>query len=110
MFHRQSGRHCRATQGDQGNFKQPEPPLAVGILFSGLVAMARAIQAPTPRLGYRPRVSLGVGNGGGGGGNWGYPELGPGTPPWVRGSIYKKKVSRTQVQIHTQRPQYTKNF
>ena len=30
--------------------------------------------------------------GGGGGGDWGYLELGPGTPPWVRGSIYKKKV------------------
>ena len=28
----------------------------------------------------------------GGGGDWGYLELGPGTPPWVRGSIYKKKV------------------
>ena len=27
-----------------------------------------------------------------GGGDWGYLELGPGTPPWVRGSIYKKKV------------------
>ena len=27
-----------------------------------------------------------------GGDNWGYPELGPGTPSWVRGSIYKKKV------------------
>ena len=26
------------------------------------------------------------------GANWGYLELGPGTPPWVRGSIYKKKV------------------
>ena len=31
---------------------------------------------------------------GGGGGNWGYLELGPGTPPWVRGSIYKKEVLR----------------
>ena len=31
---------------------------------------------------------------GGGGGHWGYLELGPGTPPWVRGSIYKKKVLR----------------
>ena len=31
--------------------------------------------------------------GGGGGGDWGYPELGPGTPrKRVRGSIYKKKV------------------
>ena len=29
---------------------------------------------------------------GGGGGDWGYLELGPGTAPWVRGSIYKKKV------------------
>ena len=27
-----------------------------------------------------------------GGAKWGYLELGPGTPPWVRGSIYKKKV------------------
>ena len=27
-----------------------------------------------------------------GGRHWGYLELGPGTPPWVRGSIYKKKV------------------
>ena len=26
------------------------------------------------------------------GGDRGYPEFGPGTPPWVRGSIYKKKV------------------
>ena len=30
--------------------------------------------------------------GGGGGADWGYLELGSGTPPWVRGSIYKKKV------------------
>ena len=45
---------------------------------------------------------------GGGGGDSGYLELGPGTPPWVRGSIYKKKV--LQVQIHTQRPQYAKKF
>ena len=28
----------------------------------------------------------------GGGGDWGNLELGPGTPPWVRGSIYKKKI------------------
>ena len=28
----------------------------------------------------------------GGGGGLGYLELGPGTPPWVRGSIYKKKI------------------
>ena len=48
--------------------------------------------------------------GGGGGGQLGYLELGPGTPPWVRGSIYKKKDLRTQVQIHTQRPQYAKKF
>ena len=26
------------------------------------------------------------------GADWGYLELGPGTPPWVRRSIYKKKV------------------
>ena len=26
------------------------------------------------------------------GGDWGYLELGPRTPPWVRGSIYKKTV------------------
>ena len=31
---------------------------------------------------------------GGGGGDYGYLELGPKTPPWVRGSIYKKKVLR----------------
>ena len=30
--------------------------------------------------------------GGGAGGDWGHLELGPGTPPQVRGSIYKKKV------------------
>ena len=29
-----------------------------------------------------------------GGADWGYRELGPGTPPSVRGSIYKKKVLR----------------
>ena len=29
---------------------------------------------------------------GGGGGDWGYLELGPGPLPWVRGSMYKKKV------------------
>ena len=31
-----------------------------------------------------------------GGTDWGYLGLGPGTPPWVRGSIYKKKVLRDQ--------------
>ena len=35
--------------------------------------------------------------GGGGGGNWGYLKLG-------------KKFFRTQVQIHTQQPQYAKKF
>ena len=25
-------------------------------------------------------------------GDGGYLDLGPGTPPWVRGSIYKKKI------------------
>ena len=43
-------------------------------------------------------------------GGGGYPEFGPRTPPWVRGSIYEKKVVRTQVQIDTQQPQYAKNF
>ena len=37
--------------------------------------------------------------------NW---DLGP--PPWVRGSINKKKVIQTRVEIHTQRPQYAKKF
>ena len=32
-----------------------------------------------------------------GGANCGYLELGPGTPPWVRGSIYKKKVPQDWV-------------
>ena len=38
---------------------------------------------------------------GGGGGDWGYLELGPGTPPWVRGSIYKKKVQDPGPNTHT---------
>ena len=38
------------------------------------------------------KSSLARGHMGGGGGNWGYLELGPGTLPWVMGSIYKKKV------------------
>ena len=33
-----------------------------------------------------------MGGGGGGRGDWGYLKLGPETPAWVRGSIYKKKV------------------
>ena len=36
-----------------------------------------------------------------GGADWGYLELGPGT---------LKKFYRTQVQIHTQWPQYAKKF
>ena len=54
-----------------GNFKQLEPPMAAGTLFSGLLAMTRAIWAPTPQQGHRPQVSLGVH--GGGGGKMGYP-------------------------------------
>ena len=46
----------------------------------------------------------------GGGGDWGYPELGPGTPPWVRGSIYKKKTLQDPGPILKQRPQYAKKF
>ena len=38
------------------------------------------------------KSSLARGHMGGGGGDWGYLELGPGTPPWVRVSIYKQKV------------------
>ena len=46
-----------------------------------------------------------------GGGDWGYLKLGPGTPPWVRGSIYKKKVLQDPgPNTHTQRPQYAKKF
>ena len=41
------------------------------------------------------KSSLARGHMGGGGGDWGYLELGPGTPPWIRGSIYKKKFFRT---------------
>ena len=47
------------------------------------------------------------GEGGGTGGTWSWDM---GTPPWVRGSIYKKKIFRTQVQIHTEWPQYAKKF
>ena len=48
-----------------------------------------------------------IGGGGATGGTWSWD---PGPPPWVRGSIYKKKIFTNQVQIHTQRPQYTKKF
>ena len=44
----------------------------------------------------------------GGGGEQGRPEFCSGPLPWVRGSICKKKIFRTQVQIHIQRPQYAK--
>ena len=63
-----------------GNFKQPEPLLATGTLFSSLFAMARAIWAPTPRQGHRPRVTLGMGAAGwggmwGAGGRGGFPYV-----------------------------------
>ena len=40
----------------------------------------------------------------------GTPSWDPGPPPWVGGPYTKKKFFRTQVQIHTQRPQYAKKF
>ena len=43
-----------------------------------------------------------------GGADCGYLELGPVTPPWVRESIYKKKLLQNQCSIRTQRPQYAK--
>ena len=46
-----------------------------------------------------------------GAGDWGYPELGPRDPRHGLGGPYtRKKFFKTQVQIHTQRPQYTKKF
>ena len=37
-------------------------------------------------------TSLARGHMGGGGATWGTRSWDPGTPPWARGSIYKKKV------------------
>ena len=46
-----------------------------------------------------------------GGAHWGYLELGPGIPGHGLGGPYaRKKFHRAQVQIHTQRPQYAKQF
>ena len=66
----------------------------------------------SPFSGKTAVSSLGRGHMGGGGGvatgctrSWD-----PGPPPWVRGPINKKKVLRSQVQIHTQGPQYAKKL
>ena len=47
-----------------------------------------------------------------GGADWGYLDLGPGTHGLhgLGGPNTRKKFFRTQVQIHTQRPQYAKKF
>ena len=37
-----------------------------------------------------------------GGADWGHLEMGPGTQPWVRGSIYKKKnLQQPGTNMHT---------
>ena len=48
-------------------------------------------QVPKPSTQHENGQVL-TGNGPYGGADWGYTELGPGTPPSVRGSIYKKKI------------------
>ena len=43
--------------------------------------------------------------------DWGYLELGPGTPAMGTGfHIQDEKFFRTQIKIHTQRPQYAKKI
>ena len=56
-------------------------------------------------------VLTGKGPYGGGGGQLGVPRVGTQDPRNGLGGPYtRKKVFKTQDQIHTQRPQYTKKF
>ena len=57
------------------------------------------------------KSSLARGHMGGGGGRLGVPGVGTRDPRHGLGGPYtRKKFFRTQVQIHTQRPQYAKKF
>ena len=89
--------NCKIARCAPDPLGAPPPP-------TPSVKMAKSSRQYAP-----PHMARGHMGGGGGatGGTWSWE---PRPPPWVRGSIYKKKVLRTQVQIHTQQPQYAKKF
>ena len=63
------------------------------------------------RSGVKAAVLTGKGPYGGGGGRLGVPGVGTRDPRHGLGGPHtRKNFFRTQVQIHTQRPQYAKKF
>ena len=65
-------------------------------------AISKNFQVPLDSLYNVKTAKSSLARGHMGGGDWGYLELGPETPPWVRGSIYKKKGLQDQGPItHT---------